>query len=152
MVAYDLAMQGAQASATMVLTCFLLKFWFQHQKKAQDIEAWTMRTEHFQMQFLENHFYVRALEVSISLGTTLAPNSQKYNQLLMTQFNMLREKLSYSQRITNWEDDCLALISWHAIANIFMHLAASNQTMVAWTHCGLVTPYGDTDLGQHWFR
>ena len=20
------------------------------------------------------------------------------------------------------------------------------------THCGLVTPYGDTDLGQHWFR
>ena len=20
------------------------------------------------------------------------------------------------------------------------------------THCGLVTPYGDTDLGQHWLR
>ena len=20
------------------------------------------------------------------------------------------------------------------------------------THCGLVTPYGDTDLGQHWRR
>ena len=21
-----------------------------------------------------------------------------------------------------------------------------------WIHCGLVTPYGDIDLGQHWFR
>ena len=20
------------------------------------------------------------------------------------------------------------------------------------THCGLMTPYGDIDLGQHWFR
>ena len=23
---------------------------------------------------------------------------------------------------------------------------------VSLTHCGLVTPYGDTDLGQHWLR
>ena len=26
------------------------------------------------------------------------------------------------------------------------------DTDSALTHCGLVTPYGDTDLGQHWLR
>ena len=27
-----------------------------------------------------------------------------------------------------------------------------NQSIHVLTHCGLVTPYGDIDLGQHWLR
>ena len=33
------------------------------------------------------------------------------------------------------------------------HQAISNQyTNSTLTHCGLMTPFGDTDLGQHWLR
>ena len=27
-----------------------------------------------------------------------------------------------------------------------------NQPDKFWNHCGLVTPYGNRDLGQHWLR
>ena len=27
-----------------------------------------------------------------------------------------------------------------------------NPTVTLLSHCGLVTPYGDIDLGQHWLR
>ena len=39
---------------------------------------------------------------------------------------------------------------------IFCFFAENNSTLTQYysrlTHCSLVTPYGDTDLGQHWFR
>ena len=35
--------------------------------------------------------------------------------------------------------------------HIFFHKLTSAVTDIL-THCGLVTPYGNTDLGQHWLR
>ena len=39
---------------------------------------------------------------------------------------------------TRWDSLCYRRVSHHA--------------SMALTHCGLVTPYGGRDLGQHWFR
>ena len=53
--------------------------------------------------------------------------------------------------VNNVDTDGLVLY----IGNILSH--CSWDCIEVWggdelTHCGLVTPYGDRDLGQHWLR
>ena len=38
------------------------------------------------------------------------------------------------------------------LRNANFPLAKTNPFVKEFTHCGLVTPYGDKDLGQHWLR
>ena len=43
-------------------------------------------------------------------------------------------------------------ITWYNTDTNRMQFTAKVQTVNLLTHCGLVTPYGDRDLGQHWLR
>ena len=46
----------------------------------------------------------------------------------------------------------LHTVWWHqGMGNIFA-LCEGNPAVTQLTHWGLVAPYGDIDLGQHWFR
>ena len=41
----------------------------------------------------------------------------------------------------------------HEIATKYVSISPQqNVVATASTHCGLVTPFGDIDLGQHWLR
>ena len=45
-----------------------------------------------------------------------------------------------------WENNmCL---TWKITGPVGQH----KFTHLGLTHCGLITPFGDTDLGQHWLR
>ena len=63
----------------------------------------------------------------------------KYNETIMTTYSLLSQNIIYS-----WLCDYL----FNADC-IFK--ACTNMTSPL-THCGLMTPYGDIDLGQHWLR
>ena len=44
---------------------------------------------------------------------------------------------------------CENLFEW-SVETYLKHLSANGKLCL--THCGLVRPYGDRDLGQHWLR
>ena len=56
---------------------------------------------------------------------------------------------SHGPRLSTFQKD------WQLFQNLFINLCLSwslDWQLIWLTHCGLVTPYGGRDLGQHWFR
>ena len=56
---------------------------------------------------------------------------------------------------TQW---CPSREHWHVGDIVIINIGIASVVFWAWIlwdiliHCGLVTPYGDRDLGQHWLR
>ena len=46
----------------------------------------------------------------------------------------------------------LAAVFWEQPVYKHLPIPQTGECLTLLTHCGLVTPYGDIDLGQHWFR
>ena len=44
------------------------------------------------------------------------------------------------------------LVTSHWIHCLIFYFFFDKQTIYGLTHCAVVTPYGNTDLGQHWLR
>ena len=50
------------------------------------------------------------------------------------------------------ESKYLIFLQENALENVFCKMAAILLSLIELTHWGLVTPFGDTDLGQYWLR
>ena len=67
---------------------------------------------------------------------------------------MLTSHLSRSVAI-NWEQfkaKAQATILYDMFENYFLEILPPLPGANELTHCGLMMPYGDIDLGQHWLR
>ena len=107
----------------------------------------------------------RALSSEPEKFTSAAQLSQAYPKLEESYksniITILQAELARFHNLRKWTLDWV----WYSIfiSNMYWWMALNAGPLIqnscdtsyfkiSLTHCGLVTPYGDRDLGQHWFR
>ena len=100
-----------------------------------------------------------ALAESITLVESVHPRKKALAQVLMAhvlEFNKKKVKHSLKKttsfRIGNHHDHGISLSQLHNDNKLNASCLTGQCNMPELSHCGLVMPYCDIDLGQHWLR
>ena len=145
----------------------------QHRKYFVDVYSRIHKNMHISCCWLQ---YAKIM--AISFGTVHADNSSYLTSYFScnmssdtiywgvhSRFHLgrpLKQQYEHMPRKLWWQISVTVLMIVHGaitdsifalrnVATHYVHIVDIRDVVMPLTHCGLVTPYGGGDLGQHWF-
>ena len=90
------------------------------------------------------------MQLHIHAGIKVKPCEWKRTQVSVLQVGINRDYSGYLRAQSHNLVKQQAMTSANVDPDICHHVASLGCNKL--THCGLETPYGDIELGQHWLR